>query len=72
MTRRYCERCEVLLEGYKEANHKLSAAAKRVSEAAKSWEFEFFHQVWLESQALHEECTRLRKAFLRHIEDHPK
>jgi hypothetical protein len=50
----------------------LSASSKRVAETAKSWEFEIFHQVWLEAQALHAECTRLRKEFLEHIENHQR
>jgi hypothetical protein len=65
-----CPRCETLLEEYREANRRLSASSKRVAEAAKSWEFEIFHEVWLEAQALHAECTRLRKEFLAHIENH--
>jgi hypothetical protein len=72
MTRVQCERCELLLEEYREANRRLTQASKRVSEVARSWEFEFFHTVWKEAQELHQECTRLRKAFLLHIEDHPK
>jgi hypothetical protein len=72
MTALLCQRCEELLDEYRQANRKLAAATKRVSEAARSWEFEFFHHVWLDAQATHAECTRLRRAFLDHIEQHPR
>jgi len=65
-----CERCERLLEEYRDATTRVVQASKRLSSVAISQEYDLFRRWWEDANAAHLECEKARKSFLAHLKCH--
>jgi hypothetical protein len=65
----HCERCEELLDSYRQAAQRFRALTRRLADAVDC-ERELVGTLWNESHEARQECETLRQVILTHLRTH--